>query len=132
MFHNFPSWCSCSEGELTKNDRPVFSTIIGAIVSRELMPHVRNILFSSELFGQRRKPSRRCVSLSRRLYGVTKLDGIRNERIRGKTKVGVRSKKLQERRLQWHGHLFTYLLNIFKQGRTYGQDHCFTMLPCTV
>ena len=26
--------------------------------------------------------------------------------------------------------LFIYLLNIFKQGRTFRQNHCFTMLPC--
>ena len=25
-----------------------------------------------------------------------------------------------------------YLLNIFKQGRTYRRNHCFTMLPCTM
>ena len=24
------------------------------------------------------------------------------------------------------------LLNIFKHGRTYRQNHCFTMFPCTV
>ena len=24
------------------------------------------------------------------------------------------------------------LLNIFKQDRTYRQNHCFTMLPCTI
>ena len=27
-------------------------------------------------------------------------------------------------------YLFIYLLNIFKQGRTFRQKHCFTMLPC--
>ena len=26
-------------------------------------------------------------------------------------------------------YLFIYLLNIFKQGRTFRQNHCFTMLP---
>ena len=29
-------------------------------------------------------------------------------------------------------YLFIYLLNIFKQGRTYRQNHCFTMLPCKI
>ena len=29
-----------------------------------------------------------------------------------------------------HVYLFIYLLNIFKQGRTFRQKHCFTMLPC--
>ena len=39
------------------------------------------------------------------MCGVTKLDKIRNERIRGTTKVGEITKKLQERRLKWHGHM---------------------------
>ena len=34
--------------------------------------------------------------------GVTKLDRIRNERIRGTTKVGEISKKVQESRLKWY------------------------------
>ena len=36
---------------------------------------------------------------------VTKLDRIRNERIRGTTKVGEISKKVQESRLKWYGHV---------------------------
>ena len=34
-----------------------------------------------------------------------KLDRIRNERIRGTTKVGQISKKVQESRLKWYGHV---------------------------
>ena len=37
--------------------------------------------------------------------GVTKLDIIRNERIRGTTKVGEISKKVQVSRLKWYGHV---------------------------
>ena len=36
---------------------------------------------------------------------VTKLDKIRNERIRGTMKVGEITKKVQERRLKWYGHV---------------------------
>ena len=36
---------------------------------------------------------------------VTKLDKIRNERMRGTTKVGEITKKVQERRLKWYGHV---------------------------
>ena len=36
---------------------------------------------------------------------MTKLDRIRNERIRGTTKVGEISKKVQESRLKWYGHV---------------------------
>ena len=38
--------------------------------------------------------------------GVTKLDKVRNERIRWSTKVGEIVKKvLQERKLKWYGHV---------------------------
>ncbi|KAL1447828.1 hypothetical protein WDU94_001914 [Cyamophila willieti] len=37
--------------------------------------------------------------------GVTRLDRIRNEVIRNKIKVTEVSKKIQERRLQWYGHV---------------------------
>ncbi|XP_026679257.1 uncharacterized protein LOC113467333 [Diaphorina citri] len=37
--------------------------------------------------------------------GVTRLDRIRNEIIRSKIKVTEISKKIQERRLQWYGHV---------------------------
>ena len=36
---------------------------------------------------------------------VTMLDNIRNERIRGTTKVGKITKKVQERRLKCYGHV---------------------------
>ena len=39
------------------------------------------------------------------MSGVTKLDRIRNERIRGTTKVGEISKKVQESMLKWYGHV---------------------------
>ena len=39
------------------------------------------------------------------MCGVTKLDKIRNERIRGTTKVGEITPKVQERRLKWYGHV---------------------------
>ena len=39
------------------------------------------------------------------MSGVTKLDRIRNERIRGTPKVGEISKKVQESRMTWYGHV---------------------------
>ena len=39
------------------------------------------------------------------MSGVTKLDRIRNERIRGTTKVGEISKKVQESPLKWYGNV---------------------------
>ena len=45
------------------------------------------------------------MMMLRWMSGVTKLDRIRNERIRGTTKVGEISKKVQESRLKWYGHV---------------------------
>ena len=45
------------------------------------------------------------MRMQRWMCGVTKLDKIRNERIRGATKVGEITKKVQERRLKWYGHV---------------------------
>ena len=45
------------------------------------------------------------MRMPRCMCGVTKLDKIRNERIRGTTKVGDITKKVQERRLKWYGHV---------------------------
>ena len=45
------------------------------------------------------------MMMLRWMSGVTKLDRIRNERIRGKTKVGEISKKVQESRLEWYEHV---------------------------
>ena len=45
------------------------------------------------------------MRMLRWMCGVTKLDRIRNERIRGTTKVGEISKKVQESRLKWYGHV---------------------------
>ena len=45
------------------------------------------------------------MRMLRWMCGVTKLDKIRNERIRRTTKVGEITKKVQERRLKWYGHV---------------------------
>ena len=39
------------------------------------------------------------------MSGVTKLDRIRNERIRGTTKVGEIFKNVQESKLKWYWHV---------------------------
>ena len=39
------------------------------------------------------------------MNGVTKLDRIRNERIRGTAKVGEISKKVPKSRSKWYGHV---------------------------
>ena len=44
------------------------------------------------------------MRMLRWMSGVTKLDRIRNDRIRGTTKVGEISKNVQENRLKWYLH----------------------------
>ena len=45
------------------------------------------------------------MRMLRWMCGVTRLDKIRYEIIRGTTKVGEITKKIQERRLKWYGHV---------------------------
>ena len=45
------------------------------------------------------------MRMLRWMSGVTKMDRIRNERIRGTTTVGEISKKVQESRIKWYGHV---------------------------
>ena len=45
------------------------------------------------------------MRMLRWMCGLTKMGRIRNERIRGTTKVGEISKKVQERRLKLDGHV---------------------------
>ncbi len=45
------------------------------------------------------------MRMRRWMCGIMMLDKIRNERIRGTTKVGEIAKKVQERRLKWYGHV---------------------------
>ena len=45
------------------------------------------------------------MRMLRWMSGVTKVDRIRNERNRGTTKEGEISKKVQESRLKWYGHV---------------------------
>ena len=45
------------------------------------------------------------IRMLRWMSGVTKLARIRNDRIRGMTKVGEIAKKVQESRLKWYGHV---------------------------
>ena len=55
--------------------------------------------------GQEEKLNVAEMKILRWLCGVTKLDRIRNEKIRGTAKVMEISKKINERRLRWHGHV---------------------------
>ena len=45
------------------------------------------------------------MRMLRWMSGVTRMDRVRNEHIRGTVKVTEASKKVQEARLRWYGHL---------------------------
>ena len=45
------------------------------------------------------------MSMLRWMCGVTRKDKIRNEHIRGTTRVAQASKKITEGRLNWYGHV---------------------------
>ena len=45
------------------------------------------------------------MRMLRWMCGVSKLDKIRNKRIRGTMNMGEITKKVQERRLKWYGHV---------------------------
>ena len=45
------------------------------------------------------------MRMLRWMSGVTKLDSIGNERIRGTSKVGEISRKVHENRLMWYVHV---------------------------
>ena len=40
-----------------------------------------------------------------RMCGINRLDKVRNEKIRESAEVGEISKKVQERRMRWYGHV---------------------------
>ena len=67
------------------------------------------LLYSCETWPMKKAQERRMevaeMRMLRWMCGVTKRDRIKNDYIRGTVKVKEISKKLQERRLQWFGHV---------------------------
>ena len=62
------------------------------------------------------------MRMLRWVYGVTNMDRIRHERIRGITKVGEISKKVQKRRIKWYGYMMRKMKNIHVEKRD--KDGC--------
>ena len=67
------------------------------------------MVYSAETWAMKKTQEKKLdvaeMRMLRWMSGVTKLDRIWNERIRGTTKVGEISKKVQESRLKWYEHV---------------------------
>ena len=56
-------------------------------------------------YGQEAQLEANEMRMLRWMCGVTKRDDIRNEHIKGTTRVVQASKKITEKRLKWYGHV---------------------------
>ena len=67
------------------------------------------MLYGAESWATTKRQEKRIevteMRMLRWMCGVTRKDNIRNEHIRGTTRVAQASKKVTERRLNWYGHV---------------------------
>ena len=87
-------------------DRRINLKLKGKVYKTAVRPAM---LYGAETWASKKAQEERLnvteMKMLRWMSGVTKVDRIRNERIRGTVKVIEISKKVQERRLQWYGHV---------------------------
>ena len=87
-------------------DRGISARVKGKVYKTVVRPAM---LYGAETWAVRKTQEMKLdvveMRMLRWMCGVTKMDKISNDRIRGITKVGVLSKKVQERRLKWFGHV---------------------------
>ena len=87
-------------------DRKVNVKLKGKVYKTAVRPAM---MYSCETWATKKKHERKMnvaeMKMLRWMCGVTRKDRIRNEKIRGTVKVGEISKKMQERRLNWYGHV---------------------------
>ena len=88
------------------NDRRMNMKIKGKVYRTVVRP---SLMYGAETWALKKAQEKKFevaeMRMLRWMCGVTKLDKIRNERIRGTTKVGEITKKVQERMLKWYGHV---------------------------
>ena len=69
------------------------------------------MLYGAETWATTKRQGKRIEVTEMRMLpwmcGVTRKDKIRNEHIRGTTRVAQASKKITERRLIWYGHVMS-------------------------
>ena len=83
-------------------DRRMNVKIKGKVYRKVVRPA---LLYGAETWLLKKESEVAEMRMLRWMCGVTQLDKIRNERIRGTTKVGEITNKVHERRLKWYGHV---------------------------
>ena len=88
-------------------DRRISLRVKGKVYKTELVRPA--MMYGAETWAVKKAQEKKLDVAKMRMLrwksGVTKLDRIRNERIRGTTKVGEISKKVHESRLKQYGHV---------------------------
>ena len=99
-------WQNWKRGSGILCDRRISLRVKGKVYKTVVRPA---IMYGAETWAVKKAHENKLyvaeMRMLRWMSGVTKLDRIRNERIRGTTKVGEISKKVQESRLKWYGHV---------------------------
>ena len=97
------NWKKCS-GVLCDKKMPV--KLKGKVYRTVVRPAM---LYGAETWATTKRQESRIevneMRMLRWMCGVTRKDKIRNEHIRGTTKVAQASRKITERRLKWYGHV---------------------------
>ena len=97
------NWKKCS-GVLCDKKMPV--KLKGKVYRTVVRPAM---LYGAETWATTKRQESRIevneMRMLRWMCGVTRKDKIRNEHIRGTTKVAQASRKIMERRLKWYGHV---------------------------
>ena len=99
-------WKNCKRISGILCDRRISLRVKGKVYKTVVRP---SMMYSAETWAVKKAQQKKLdvaeMRMLRWMSGVTKLDRIRHERIRGTTKVGEISKKVQESRLKWYGHV---------------------------
>ena len=97
------NWKKCS-GELCDRRMPV--KLKGKVNKTVIRPAM---LYGAETWATTKRQEKRIevteIIMLRWMCGVTRKDKIRNEHIRGTTRMAQASKKITMRRLNWYGHV---------------------------